>query len=284
MSRFSSDDRRELPNRICTHFDKYCEIINPVPFDPIKDIYIPSMDRKDWEALNVLMDSKYKKELLNRGYNFELYIDDQFKKSNYQRPHITFGFPEGQPRLPSLELELYHLPIELRDKVQKWTSKAVALRKLRSKLWKRLEQVLDHGWDARKSWDSYRGSFRGGPTSGQGVNTAGQLQRIWPEVLPYLPLEYRDSVRGAQVKSRLPNFIVGWGTPAQFMLLERPYRYNEYNPDDDPALDQREPFTDEEWATEKRMLEGINHILTQMSLIKDVPQVKGYPSVTIQGR
>lgn len=281
MSRFSIDDRRELPNRVCSHFDKYCEIINPVPFDPIKDIYIPSLDPRDWEALNVLLDSPLKSQLVNRGYNFELYIDDQFNKSNYQRPHITFGFPEGQRRLPQLELELYKLPVQLRETIQKWTDKATALRKLRAKLWKRVEKVMDHGWDSRKSYDSYRGSWRGGPTSGQGVNTAGQLQRIWPELLPFLPVEYRHAVRGAQVKSRLPAYIEGYGTPAQFMLVERPYHNNRYDPDDDPAFDQRDPFTDDEWAYAKRELEGINHILTQMSLMKDVPRVKGYPDVTI---
>lgn len=280
MSRFSTALRDRLPNRICDHFDKYCEIINPVPFDPIKDIYQPSVPEDVWKSLTALMDSKWKSKLVNQGYSFDLYLGDDTTKSKYRRSHIGFPFDEGF-RLPDIDIEISSLPYELRENIEAWTNKAVALKKLRSKLFSRVEKALDHGWDSRKHWDNYRGGWRGGATSGQGINTAGQLTRIWPELLPFLPADSRDDVRNAQVKSRLPKYIQDWGTPKQFMLIERPYHDNRYDPDDNPALDQRDPFTDEEWENEKRMLEGINHILTQMSLMKDVPRQKNYPSISL---
>lgn len=280
MAKFSRNQRAELPNKVCAHFDKYCEITNPVPFDPVKDIYIPTLGPKTWDALNVLLESNYKNDLLNRGYNFDLYLDGGDKSGRkWQRPHITFGFPEGQTRLPNLEIDWCEVTPATQDKVQAWAQKALQLRKLRRELFARVENLLDWGWQHNKSWDGYRGHWRGGPTSGQGCNTAGQVVRIWPELLPYLPVMARDSVRGAQVKSRLPRFINGHGTPKQFMLKDRPYKYSSYNPDDDPQLDQREPLTDEEWEYEKRKLDAMTHILVQMSLMVDVPRVKGYPTV-----
>lgn len=282
MSRIESHLRGQLPNRICDHFDKYCEIINPVTFDPIKDIYQPSLEPAEWEALQVLMGSKHKADLLSRGFSFALYLGDDTKVPKYRRSHITFPFPDGDNRLPQLELEISSLPYHLRSEVEKWTNKAVSLRKLRKYLWKRVEAVLDHGWDQRKYYDNYRGCYRGGPTPGQGVNTAGQLVRLWPELLPFLPSEYRNALVNASVKSRLPKFIVGWGTPDEFRLRSRPYKHNHYDPDVDEEITQSHPMSDEEWATAKRMLEAVNHILVQMSLMKDVNHVTGYPSVAVQ--
>lgn len=278
MSKISTELRGRLPNRICSHFDKYCELINPLTFDVVKDVYRPAIPDKEWDALQVLIDSDFKSKFLSLANTFDLYIGDK-GHSKYRRTYVTFTV---NTPLPNIDVELDELPPATQEIVGAWIGKAIALKKLRSKLWRRLEKVLDHGWDPRKYWDGYRGNFRGGATSGMGVNTAGQLVRLWPEVLPFLPSEFRNSLVNAQVKSRLPKYIDGWGTPKQFRLIDRPYHVNEYDPDHEPYLTQSDPYTDEEWENEKRMLEGINHILVQMSLMKDVPRQKGYPVISLR--
>lgn len=278
MSKISTDLRDRLPNRICSHFDKYCELINPLTFDVVKDVYRPAVPDREWDALQVLIDSDFKSKFLSLAHTFDLYIGDK-GHSKYRRTYITFTV---NTPLPNIDIELDELPPATQEIIGAWVGKAIALKKLRSKLWRRLEKVLDHGWDPRKYWDSYRGNFRGGATSGMGVNTAGQLVRLWPEVLPFLPSEFRNSLVNAQVKSRLPKYIDGWGTPNQFRLIDRPFHVNEYDPDHEPYLTQSDPYTDEEWENEKRMLEGINHILVQMSLMQDVPRQKGYPAISLR--
>lgn len=279
-NKFTSEWRGRLPNVICSHFDKYCEIINPVTFDPIEDIYRQIIPDREWNALQVLLDSRYKSAMLSLGFSFDLYMGSK-KTSKYQRTYISFTNPDGKS-LPNLDLEIEDLSGETQDAIKQWAGKAVGLKKLRSFLWRRLECALDNGWDPRKYWDSYRATFRGGATSGMGCNTANQLVRLWPELGPLMPRDFKHDLVQAQVKSRLPKFIANHGTPAQFRLVERPYHRNEYDPTDDPALKQSEPYTDEEWEIKKRMLEGVNHILTQMSLMTDVPHNKEYPTVYVR--
>lgn len=280
MSRISTDLRDRLPNRVCSHFDKYCEIINPVEFDPVKDIYRPLIPDKAWDSLQHLISTDFRRNFLSLSNSFDLYLGDR-DKSNYRRNYVTFYLPDGG-ELPDMDFEFDDLPETSQQSVGKWVNKAIALKKLRHKLWRRLEKVLDHGWDSRKYWDGYRGNFRGGPTPGQGCNTAGQLVRLWPELLPFLPSEFRSTLVQAQVKSRLPKYIADHGKPNQFRLIERPYHHNAYDSDREPYLTQSEPYTDEEWANEKRMVEGINHILVQMSLMQDTPRKRGYPSIQLR--
>jgi hypothetical protein len=75
-------------------------------------------------------------------------------------------------------------------------------------------------------------------------------------------------VRNASTKSKLPDVIKGFGTPEQFMCIACP---------DHP---DGTPFTDKEWEFEKRKFSALSHILVQMSLMKDVPHVTGYPTVS----
>ena len=74
-----------------------------------------------------------------------------------------------------MDLEFDDLPETSKQSVGAWVNKAIALKKLRHMLWRRLEKVLDHGWDPRKYWDGYRGNFRGGPTQKYVGTGTGQV-------------------------------------------------------------------------------------------------------------
>jgi hypothetical protein len=95
------------------------------------------------------------------------------------------------------------------------------------------------------------------------------VHRIWPELLAFFPADEIAVVRGASVKSRLPKTISGYGTPEQFQCKEKLVHG-----------ETGEPYTDEEMKHEKRKYEALTTILVQMSLMTDVPHVKGYPSVS----
>ena len=109
MSKISTDLRGRLPNRICSHFDKYCELINPLTFDPVKDLYRPAVPDKEWDALQVLIDSDFKSKFLSLANTFDLYIGDK-GQSKYRRTNITF-YTNDATSLPDMDIELSELPL-----------------------------------------------------------------------------------------------------------------------------------------------------------------------------
>lgn len=256
MIRFNRDFRGSIANRVCRHFDKYCEITNPVQFDVLQDVYRPAFNKKQWSALVELLSSGLGKECLSRSNSFELLIDDRKGVGLYRRNHITFGFPDGMNR-PNIEIEFSQLHVDAQDNIKVWTTKAIALKRLRNKLYGRIDNLFN--WE----WDNYIGGRRGGPTPGVACNTPGQLMRIWPELMAFLPVQYRDVVRNANKQSRMPSHIHNWGTIDQFLCLE-------------PANDEQDP---KELAFERRVFEALTHILVQMSLMIEVRHIEGYPSV-----
>lgn len=261
MSRFNRDFRGSIASKVCRHFDKYCEFINPVEFDVMQDVYRPAFKKKQWNALDVLMDSKHGRKCLSRSSSFELFTDDRKGKGSWERDHITFGFPDGKNR-PDVEIEFQQLHVDVQDNIKGWTDKAMRLKKLRKKLHSRVHDLFDWEWDDYAGYSS-TGGRRGGPTPGVGCNTPGQLMRIWPELMAFLPVEYRDVARQANMKSRMPPRIHDWGTVDQFLSLELRHE------DQDPK----------EMAFDRRVFDALTHILVQMSLMIEVRHVEGYPSV-----
>lgn len=261
MSRFNRDFRGRIANRVCRHFDKYCEFVNPVPFDALTDVYRPAFNKKEWKALEVMLDSKLGRKCLSRSDSFELMTDTLKGRGEWERDHITFGFPDGKRR-PDVKVEFAQLHVDVQDNIRVWVDKALKLKKLRKKLYKRVDDLFDWEWDDYAGYNNQTGGRRGGPTPGVGCNTPGQLMRIWPELMAFLPVEHRDVARGANVKSRMPLRISGWGTVDQFLSLEP-------KEDQDPK----------ELAFERRVFDALTHILVQMSLMIEVRHVEGYPSI-----
>jgi len=249
-------------NQVCRHFDKYCEIVNPVKFDALEDVYRPAFKKKQWNSLEVLLDSKLGRKCLSRSDSFELFTDDKKGRSTWERDHITFGFPDGKRR-PDIPVEFAQLHVDVQENIQAWVCKAIKLKKLRKKLYKRVDDLFDWEWDDYAGFNSTTGGRRGGPTPGIACNTPGQLMRIWPELMAFMPVECRDVARQANMKSRMPTRISDWGTVDQFLSLEP----------------RHEDQTPEELVFERRVFEALTHILVQMSMMIEVRHVDGYPSV-----
>lgn len=277
--RFSNVFRARFPNQVCNHFDKYIMFTHPLTFDPHEVAYLPAWPDEEWKAWETLEKSKHANEALSKGNQFKVVLNKD-SQSSWSRPSITFYHPEGR-NLPSLDINLDDLPLESREIVFNWASKLSAYRKLRSALWGLVQSILDWGWEDSKvfraggGWDG-RGSWVGAPTSGMGCNTVGQVKRIWPELVMFFPDDMQQSLRQASAKSRLPKYIRDWGEPEVFMLEKRPAHSVEYD-EAEGEVTYGKPYSDEEWAEAKRVREAINHILIQMSLMKDVRPVSRYP-------
>jgi hypothetical protein len=264
MTRFNRDFRGQIANKVCRHYDKYCEIVNPVTFNVMQDVYRPAFKKKQWNALEELLDSKLGRKCLVRSATFELFTDDRKGRGSWERNHITFGFPDSKYR-PDVEIEFQQLHVDAQEKINAWITKAIQLKTLRGKLFRRVSDLFNWEWDNYAGYNSQTGGRRGGPTPGVGCNTPGQLIRIWPELMAFMPVEHRDVVRQANMKSRLPSRIHDWGTIDQFLCLE-PLHANQ-----DPK----------ELAFERRTFDALTHILVQMSLMIDVRHDDTYPVVHV---
>ena len=272
MGRFNGDIRKTLPNQIARHFDKYIEFVNPLTFCPLQDLYRHAFTEDEWRSLNYLLERDIGRDCLAADRKFTLVMSEGKESILYYRDHVVFWFPDEVLR-PPLEIELDRLPYSVQEKLLGWLKKSFAYQRLRRELRTRIEALLDWGWLANQSYDSSRGSWRGGPTPGQGCNTIGQVYRVWPELLPFFPPEEVAVARNASVKSRLPDFIMYEDeqlTVGQFVCKERLFYCD---------TDKAKPYTDQEMQLARRRFKAISHILVQMSLMKDVEHVKNYPEV-----
>ena len=265
MNRFSKEFRGGFGNRVARHFDKYCEISNPVTFDPLHDLYKEAFTRKEWAAMNVLLSTKTGRLCLDTSDSFIVYLptDSSTRTSAHLRKRITFGFPDEVWR-PSLDIEYIEINPQARKKLDSWIKKMRGLKELRMELWDRCDKLLDWGWHSRQVYGT--SGWRGGPTPGQGCNTPGQVYRIWPELLPFLNIESRGQVRCASAKSRLPDIILEYGSINQFLCLEK------------TTNDDGDEQSDEELIFARRRFDALTHILVQMSLMMEVSHDNTYPS------
>jgi hypothetical protein len=268
--RFTKAYRDSFGNKIAAHFDKYCQITNPVTFCALEDIYRPAFSRKEWAALCRLLETKLGKDCLSRSTQFELYLPSKPGQSSWQRKHITFRFPDKMMR-PGLDLEYADLEPAVQANLDAWLKRAVSLKELRRELWNRCDKLLDFGWQSQVHYGN--NGWRGAPTPGQGCNTPGQVHRIWPEVLTFMGADVVGKVRNANMKSKLPEFFQGYGSPEQFRCESVWFH--------DGNMDGSDAYTDEEMRFEKRKFEALTQILVQMSLMMDVDHVKHYPSVHV---
>ena len=267
MSRFSHYFRDTFPNKVASHFGKYIEYVHPVTFDPIEDIYRQAFKPEEWDALNTLLSCGMGRETLTLARSFDLYLPERYGlwRDNMSPAHITFRFPDNKMR-PGLRIETSDINHEKSERFMPWIDKAIPYAKLKRELYKRVKALLDWGWESAGCNVDRSVS---GPTPGQGCNTIGQVQRIWPELIPFFPPDMIARARNASAKSRLPKTIMWDGedySPEEFMMEK-------------PRVDDGFSTPSRDFEFNKRRLAAINHILVQISLLKDTPHPKGYPVV-----
>lgn len=268
--RFSRSYRDAFATKICSHFDKYAQIKNPLTFDPINDVYKHHFSSDDWKAIQQLLLTKAGHDCLNTSSRFDLYLPaEDGRTQTWQRNRIGFRFNDDIWR-PSPDIEFDSLPENVQDNIRSWVVKAIGLKQLRGDLWRRCNALVNDGWEPRRSWNP-QGHWVGGPEAGVGCNTPNQVVRIWPELQPFMGDECKDSIRNANVKSRLPGAIKGFGTIAQFKCEAQLFH----------DRDEDDPYSEEEMKLAKRKFDAMTEILVQASLLVDVNHVKGYPDVQV---
>ena len=137
----------------------------------------------------------------SNGSRFTMYAIATNRESwSNQCPHIDFHVPEGWwgNYLPNRDVLLRDLPFETQRTIIIWVKKVNYFRSLRRDLWKRLQALLGRPANAiQRTLHPYR------------CNTPGQIMRVWPELQPFFPREWKGAVRESSVRSPVPRIGLG---------------------------------------------------------------------------
>jgi hypothetical protein len=234
-------ERRSFVRSVSAQFMKYAEYKLPVPVDPISDIYRAAFTEKEWIAFRYLRQSKPR--CFKDHGEFNLYWTNNTSGSS-ACPHVAFPFPENMVA-PNFGVMVQDLPEITQRKLFTWIKSMNKFRSLHDELKGRVDGLLGNVTIASSLQDM-----------SAGCNTPGQLYRIWPELQPFFPTEWKSVTRKASMKSRLPSHVSYKGcTPDTFRCRH----------------------SDCPWE-EKQRFEDITDVLRRLALAVDIPRIEGYPT------
>lgn len=260
---FTMDDRRAFRNRVLIRFDMFVKYKLPFPLDPVKDVYRRAFTDKEWVAMRYLQENR--PHCLNNDKYFNVFWTDDMSGTT-DCPHISLDLPKGT-RFPKVPVELDKLPDREQGILRNWLTSINRLRSLREELDLRCRGVMGNPTGLGKMTTT-----RKRKDLDPCLNNPVQLNKLWPEVQPFMDSDWRRAVTVSTLRTRLPKYLgyrvkrpmsesvmVGaekWATPEEFRC-------------EDPHATE----------TDKRRFREINDILMMMSLAKDIPDITNYPRV-----
>jgi hypothetical protein len=241
-------ERAHFPLRVVRVFDRFVKLKLPVPVNPFEDLYRRAFTDKAWVAMCYLRQAR--PEVLVESQSFDVHIREGC------RAHLCFQFPTLAPKpLPGAIVNLWEMPMDVRDPVMSWANQLRLFVKARRALHIRVEAIMGNVTNHRQF-----------SMLDPACNTPGQIVGVWPELQPFFPAEWRDAVRSRKQRFRPPKFVgletkcsdgsTRWATPEEF-------RCEDYK------------------ATirEKREWSEINEVLRLMALAGDIPDPPDYPTL-----
>lgn len=198
---FSRDFRAKIAGKIQERYKSYWHAMHPRDFS-VRDLYKTAFTKKEWNALLLLRDRR--KEVVKSGWTWEYTIDlsNMADRPDYipEYPELTFKVKESWP---SIEVKENQLPEDVRMKMRDWIITAYQYQNDSNVLGSKLQELVRMQF----SHIGIGNYGRDRTVEKATVNTPGTLHRIWPELLPFLDSEFKDTLRNKKVKSPLPK---GW--------------------------------------------------------------------------
>lgn len=191
--RFTLEFKRTFPGSLDPMWTKYIHTIHPWEFDN-HELYWSGWEKDEEEALKFIVE-RHPRKVVQRGDDFQIRFESLQGKRDFLPQSMVlqlstaeqykgwsfpdWAFPDTKIRDPAL-----------RTKVQSWAVKYYRLRFLRSTMISMVEDILDED---------------------EGLNTPGQLYRVWPEIASVMPQKYSGKVMRQKLTSALPPaFLERW--------------------------------------------------------------------------
>jgi hypothetical protein len=174
----------EIYTRIEQKLDNRIRLLCPLKIlDPVKELLAYSIDYQEWDMLQTLRANPKIKNIIRTSR----WIEVHGKASN-----IRVVVPMDQ-EVPNLVVELTELPDDTQTTLFSWALKSNSLYNERVTL---LEKITDLC---------------------QQCNTPGQVYRLWPELLTFMPPATQQAMHEAKAKSAIPSRLFDWQRPEPWM-------------------------------------------------------------------
>lgn len=184
---FSKEYRRRLIGEVTQRFKCYWHAVHPVTFDPIA-LYRLAFSQEEWDAMALLRERF--RDTLTTGYRW-YYVTNECQ----QHPIIKLEFSTDD-EMPEIELNERDLPDQLAKRLRDWAVRAKHYDDMDGLLRDKLRQLV-------KLEFKYRDND-GKKIERASVNTPGTMHRVWPEILPFLDNQSRETMQSKCMKSPLP--------------------------------------------------------------------------------
>jgi hypothetical protein len=167
----------------------YRQLKNPFPFEDKLAVYRRAYSDKEWAAMRYIRE--HKPEMLNPAVKFTVRCD-----KHAITVHVKDFPSEHLPTIAPMDAEKCFDEDE-RAALWEWCTNERHFLDLEHFICRRLDRMMGH---IVAAWSV-------GDLEHPRCNTVGQLARLWPEVVPFMPERWRDTIRLKCVKSRLPSGI-----------------------------------------------------------------------------
>jgi hypothetical protein len=147
--------------------------------DPIQEVYRYSMMESEWDAWQVLERNKKFRDAMS--YTSRIFIDNAEAEFS-----ITLTLPDA--KLVSIRIDWESLPYDVREKIHNWVIRSESYR-----------------WEYKAVKERVASLTRL-------CSTPGQIERVWPELMGFMPEHVLDTRLGKKVRSPYPDGVYedGW--------------------------------------------------------------------------
>lgn len=184
---FTKEYRGRLIGEVRHRFKCYWHAVHPVIFNP-NDLYRLAFSKEEWSAMMLLRERF--RDTLKTGYRW-LYMTNETD----EQPKISLEFSTDD-EMPGIELNERDVPDALALQLRAWAVEAKRLDDMDTLLSQKLRELV------RIEFQGFDNNER--RIQRAIVNTPGTMHRVWPEVLPFLDNQSRDTMKQKSMKSPMP--------------------------------------------------------------------------------
>jgi len=181
--KFTTVFRQKFPNQLVNKYERYTQVVNPFTLDP-EVLYWHGWTEEESKALRLLKD----RGVIGSGSKCRVQVYSVGGKRDFISPEPVFSLPmsERYNGYPWPDVVFHDTQIQdqqLRADLLGWAVSASKHNVIRSCI-REYSNTIVSAW--------------------HGINTPGQLFRIWPEIACMMPTQYSQRVMGQRLRSSLP--------------------------------------------------------------------------------
>lgn len=199
--RFTVEFRNSFSHDIYNRFTDYIHTVHPCPFNKF-ELYWYAYSEEVGEAMRMIHEA-HPRKVIERGDDYRIHLTTIASKRDFIPAHANIAFSTAErykgwdyPDVAFPDTNIQERNPQLYAKLMSWCVKYYRLYAIAKRASEYVDEVLEN--------------------SEAGLNTPGQLYRVWPEIASVMPQRYSNKVMGQKLTSTLPKaWLEHWGQHGQ---------------------------------------------------------------------